>query len=152
MPNKRLSTCTTQQAYIGANGSPLTDVSAFAKVLDNILVMNYDVWGGKFSTFSRSLVLPTSRLTRSLSLFSFFNSWTERSSRKQLRQLDATERQHAILDRRMDESRYASFQDPHGSSSLRLHLFLLGDFTHPQTRLDPFDWTLESTLGETQEI
>lgn len=45
MPNKRLSTCTTQQAYIGANGSPLTDVSAFAKVLDNILVMNYDVWG-----------------------------------------------------------------------------------------------------------
>ena len=47
MPNKRLSTCTTQQAYIGANGSPLTDVSAFAKVLDNILVMNYDVWGGE---------------------------------------------------------------------------------------------------------
>ncbi|GAA5944465.1 glycoside hydrolase family 18 protein [Sporobolomyces koalae] len=45
MPDKRLSTCTTQQAYIGANGSPLTDVSAFGKVLDNILVMNYDVWG-----------------------------------------------------------------------------------------------------------
>ncbi|GAA6023500.1 hypothetical protein JCM11491_006602 [Sporobolomyces phaffii] len=45
MPDKRLSTCTTQQPYIGANGSPLSDVSAFAKVLDNILVMNYDVWG-----------------------------------------------------------------------------------------------------------
>ncbi|GAA6062786.1 hypothetical protein JCM10212_002155 [Sporobolomyces blumeae] len=45
LPDKRLSTCTTQQAYIGANGSPLVDVSAYAKVLDNILVMNYDVWG-----------------------------------------------------------------------------------------------------------
>ncbi|GAA5886311.1 hypothetical protein JCM16303_003759 [Sporobolomyces ruberrimus] len=45
MPNKRLSTCTTQQTYIGANGSPLADVAAFGEVLDNILVMNYDVWG-----------------------------------------------------------------------------------------------------------
>ncbi|GAA5956788.1 hypothetical protein JCM3765_005737 [Sporobolomyces pararoseus] len=45
MPDKRLSTCTTQQTYIGSNGSPLKDVSAFADVLDNILVMNYDVWG-----------------------------------------------------------------------------------------------------------
>lgn len=45
MPDKRLSTCTTQQTYIGANGSPISDVSAFADVLDNILVMNYDVWG-----------------------------------------------------------------------------------------------------------
>ncbi|GAA5950408.1 hypothetical protein JCM21900_003725 [Sporobolomyces salmonicolor] len=45
LPNKRLSTCTTQQAYIGANGSPLTNVAAYAAVLDNILVMNYDVWG-----------------------------------------------------------------------------------------------------------
>ena len=47
MPDKRLSTCTTQQTYIGSNGSPLKDVSAFADVLDNILVMNYDVWGGE---------------------------------------------------------------------------------------------------------
>ncbi|GAA5916176.1 glycoside hydrolase family 18 protein [Sporobolomyces salmoneus] len=45
LPDKRLSTCTTQQTYIGANGSPIADVSEFAKVLDNILVMNYDVWG-----------------------------------------------------------------------------------------------------------
>ncbi|BGP38961.1 hypothetical protein JCM10450v2_002918 [Rhodotorula kratochvilovae] len=45
LPTKFLSTCTTHQAYIGADGSPLTDVSAFASVLDHILVMNYDVWG-----------------------------------------------------------------------------------------------------------
>ncbi|GAA5821856.1 hypothetical protein JCM11251_004747 [Rhodosporidiobolus azoricus] len=45
LPDGHLSTCTTQQTYIGANGSPLGDVSAFAEVLDNVLVMNYDVWG-----------------------------------------------------------------------------------------------------------
>ncbi|BGP14946.1 hypothetical protein JCM10213_007252 [Rhodosporidiobolus nylandii] len=45
LPHTRLSTCTTQQTYIGANGSPIGDVSAYADILDNILVMNYDVWG-----------------------------------------------------------------------------------------------------------
>ncbi|BGO90605.1 hypothetical protein NBRC10512v2_002857 [Rhodotorula toruloides] len=45
LPNKRLSTCTTQQTYVGANGSPIGDVSAYAQYLDAILVMNYDVWG-----------------------------------------------------------------------------------------------------------
>ncbi|KAI5475768.1 glycoside hydrolase family 18 protein [Pseudohyphozyma bogoriensis] len=43
--DKIISACTTQQAFIGSDGSPLTDVSAFADVLDYILVMNYDVWG-----------------------------------------------------------------------------------------------------------
>lgn len=47
LPNKRLSTCTTQQTYVGANGSPIGDVSAYAQYLDAILVMNYDVWGGE---------------------------------------------------------------------------------------------------------
>jgi len=31
--------------FIGANGSPMTDVSEFAKVLDFIEIMNYDIWG-----------------------------------------------------------------------------------------------------------
>lgn len=44
-PDARISACVTQGAFIGADGSPLADVSAFAAVLDNILVMNYDVWG-----------------------------------------------------------------------------------------------------------
>ncbi|KAK4705493.1 chitinase, partial [Phenoliferia sp. Uapishka_3] len=43
--DKRISACVTQTAFLGADGSPLTDVSGFAAVLDNILVMNYDVWG-----------------------------------------------------------------------------------------------------------
>ena len=42
---KRLSACVTQEAFIGADGSPLADVSDFAGELDAILVMNYDVWG-----------------------------------------------------------------------------------------------------------
>jgi GH18 family chitinase len=49
LPNTRLSTCTTQQTYVGANGNPIGDVSAYAALLDNILVMNYDVWGGTSS-------------------------------------------------------------------------------------------------------
>jgi chitinase len=44
--DKRISACTTETTFIGADGNPLTDVSTFAAVLDNILVMNYDVWGG----------------------------------------------------------------------------------------------------------
>lgn len=46
-----ITSCSTQRAFIGSNGSPLTDVSAFAAVLDGVLVMNYDVWGGE-SCFS----------------------------------------------------------------------------------------------------
>ncbi|KAM0788680.1 hypothetical protein ACM66B_002777 [Microbotryomycetes sp. NB124-2] len=40
-----ISSCATQRAFIGADGSPLADVKAFASVLDAVLVMNYDVWG-----------------------------------------------------------------------------------------------------------
>lgn len=61
LPQKLLSTCTTQSAYVGADGSPLTDVSAFAKVLDHILVMNYDVWGGASRSFPRRRSLPPAR-------------------------------------------------------------------------------------------
>lgn len=42
---KRLSSCVSHNAFIGANGSPIADVRAFSAVLDNIVIMNYDVWG-----------------------------------------------------------------------------------------------------------
>lgn len=51
-PGARISSCTTHAAFIGPNGSPLADVAAFGKVLDNIVVMNYDVWGGSSSRSS----------------------------------------------------------------------------------------------------
>ncbi|KAJ3780755.1 glycoside hydrolase family 18 protein [Lentinula aff. detonsa] len=31
--------------WVGSSGEPMTDVSAFAKVLDHISIMNYDIWG-----------------------------------------------------------------------------------------------------------
>ncbi|KAL7421165.1 hypothetical protein Q5752_004050 [Cryptotrichosporon argae] len=40
-----ISTATQDWPYADANGSPMTDVSAFAEVIDWILLMNYDVWG-----------------------------------------------------------------------------------------------------------
>ncbi|KAG2039671.1 glycoside hydrolase family 18 protein [Suillus americanus] len=36
--------------FFNSTGSPLTDVTGFAKVLDYVAVMNYDVWGPWFST------------------------------------------------------------------------------------------------------
>ncbi|GAA5992699.1 hypothetical protein JCM10908_006887 [Rhodotorula pacifica] len=45
LPTALLSTCTTQQTYIGADSNPVGDVSQFANVLDYVMVMNYDVWG-----------------------------------------------------------------------------------------------------------
>lgn len=47
LPSALLSTCSTQQTYVGANGNPVGDVSEFAKILDYVMVMNYDVWGGE---------------------------------------------------------------------------------------------------------
>jgi hypothetical protein len=34
--------------FAGPDGNPMSDVSAFAKVLDWITIMNYDVWGCTF--------------------------------------------------------------------------------------------------------
>ena len=50
----RLSSCVSHNAFIGADGSPIADVSAFSDVLDNILIMNYDVWGGLLIFFFTS--------------------------------------------------------------------------------------------------
>lgn len=50
LPSGALITAATQVwPFAGPDGNPLKDVSAFAKVLDWILVMNYDIWGCEFS-------------------------------------------------------------------------------------------------------
>lgn len=49
LPSTLLSTCTTQTTYV-SDGSPLTNVASFANVLDYVMVMNYDVWGGTLSS------------------------------------------------------------------------------------------------------
>jgi len=40
-----LSAATAISPFIGPDGNPLSDVSAFSKVLDYVEVMNYDIWG-----------------------------------------------------------------------------------------------------------
>ncbi|KAF8681017.1 hypothetical protein RHS04_03047 [Rhizoctonia solani] len=43
----KLTAATQVTPFAGPDGRPLADVSEFAKVLDWILIMNYDIWGGK---------------------------------------------------------------------------------------------------------
>ncbi|WWC64508.1 uncharacterized protein I303_107118 [Kwoniella dejecticola CBS 10117] len=46
LPSGALITTATQVwPFAGSNGSPMSDVSEFAKVIDWILIMNYDIWG-----------------------------------------------------------------------------------------------------------
>lgn len=46
LPAGALITLATQVwPFTGSNGSPLSNVSGFAKVIDWILIMNYDIWG-----------------------------------------------------------------------------------------------------------
>ncbi|KAI0088180.1 glycoside hydrolase [Irpex rosettiformis] len=44
-PNVTLSAATSISPFKGSTGSPSSDVSGFAKVLDYIAIMNYDVYG-----------------------------------------------------------------------------------------------------------
>jgi len=44
----RITAATQSQPFAGPDGNPMSDVSAFAEVLDWILLMNYDVWGCKY--------------------------------------------------------------------------------------------------------
>jgi chitinase len=46
-PDARITAATQSQPFAGPDGDPLSDMSAFADVLDWILLMNYDVWGCK---------------------------------------------------------------------------------------------------------
>ncbi|EIN10400.1 glycoside hydrolase [Punctularia strigosozonata HHB-11173 SS5] len=41
----KLSAAVLPEPFAGPDGEPLADVSAFAEVLDWVLIMNYDVWG-----------------------------------------------------------------------------------------------------------
>ncbi|KAJ7591604.1 endochitinase [Mycena floridula] len=40
-----LSAAVAGRPFIGSTGSPISDASGFAKVLDYVQIMNYDVWG-----------------------------------------------------------------------------------------------------------
>ncbi|KAH9476845.1 Chitinase A1 [Psilocybe cubensis] len=44
-PCKIISAAVSHMPWLGSNGKPLTDVSAFAAEMDYVIIMNYDVWG-----------------------------------------------------------------------------------------------------------
>ncbi|KZS97652.1 glycoside hydrolase [Sistotremastrum niveocremeum HHB9708] len=44
-PNAKISAAAQVWPFADSNGDPLKDASAFAKVLDWVLIMNYDIWG-----------------------------------------------------------------------------------------------------------
>lgn len=48
----KLTAATQVTPFAGPDGTPMRDVSAFAQVLDWILIMNYDIWGGKHTLMS----------------------------------------------------------------------------------------------------
>lgn len=63
--------------FAGPDGTPMTDVSAFAAVLDHIAVMNYDIWGSWSSTVGPNSPLnDTCAPTQAGSAVSAVNAWT----------------------------------------------------------------------------
>jgi chitinase len=48
----RISAAVQPFPFMGEDGEPLSDTSGFASVLDWVLIMNYDTWGCKSSSFS----------------------------------------------------------------------------------------------------
>ena len=54
----RITAATQSVTFAGPDGNPMDDVSAFAQVLDWILLMNYDVWGCGFFFFPPYLHFP----------------------------------------------------------------------------------------------
>jgi len=47
-PTARISAAVQATPFADANGHPMDDVREFANVLDWLLIMNYDTWGGEF--------------------------------------------------------------------------------------------------------
>jgi chitinase len=80
-PTARISAAVQTTTFVGADGQPMDDLRAFADVLDWVLLMNYDTWGGGFSmTYSFQLSLSSGSL-------SFTQPWTKCASSRRLQKL-----------------------------------------------------------------
>ena len=44
-PSAKITAATQTVPFVGSDGRPLQDLSQFAKALDWVVLMNYDVWG-----------------------------------------------------------------------------------------------------------
>lgn len=47
-PTARISAAVQTSTFLDAQAQPMTDLTDFARVLDWVLLMNYDVWGCKY--------------------------------------------------------------------------------------------------------
>ncbi|ESK96283.1 glycoside hydrolase family 18 protein [Moniliophthora roreri MCA 2997] len=64
--------------FVGSDGVPMTDVSGFAKVLDHIGIMNYDVWGSWSPSVGPNAPLDdTCAPTKAGSAVSAVKAWTD---------------------------------------------------------------------------
>lgn len=59
-PNVKLSAAVGITPFVGQDGSPMADVSKFGTVLDQLAIMNYDVWGSWSSTVGPNAPLSDS--------------------------------------------------------------------------------------------
>jgi chitinase len=78
----RISAAVQTTPFADATGQPMKDVRPFADVLDWLLIMNYDVWGGV------SCIIPF-QFSHQCGC-SFDQSWTECTSKRRLSKLYTT--------------------------------------------------------------
>ncbi|KAI0053163.1 glycoside hydrolase family 18 protein [Auriscalpium vulgare] len=75
--NLVLSAAVSVTPFVGPDGTPLSDVSGFASVLDYIEVMNYDIWGSWSNTVGPNAPLDDSCApTQAGSAMSAVKAWT----------------------------------------------------------------------------
>lgn len=68
-PTARISAAVQTAPFADANGYPMSDVRAFADVLDWVVIMNYDTWGGEWYLASSFRIdVPQTRLQLHLTL------------------------------------------------------------------------------------
>ena len=46
-PTAKLSAAVASQPFVDSAGHPITNMAEFARLLDWVVIMNYDVWGCK---------------------------------------------------------------------------------------------------------
>ncbi|KXN92316.1 Chitinase A1 [Leucoagaricus sp. SymC.cos] len=75
-----LSAAVSITPFAGPDGNPMTDVSAFAKVLDWIAIMNYDIWGpwsptvGPNAPLNDSCAIPANQVGSAVSAVNKWNA------------------------------------------------------------------------------
>lgn len=79
----RISAAVQTTPFADATGQPMKDVRPFSNVLDWLLIMNYDVWGGV------SCIISSFQLSHQCGC-SFVQPWTECTPKRRLSKLYTT--------------------------------------------------------------